>query len=340
MNYGISCDPGSKNASPAVWCRRLKCGACTCNSTGKRHSRSWPESAIQNRPQRRRAADPAQHVPHRRFFCPSCAALQCRRPACTGSRTAPAGFSSGTPGFTPKTAPRFLAWRVFTSYAGGVRAARWCAGRSVPPKCGAQNAKRATDCGGVPQFFMERKAPFAAQRSLSDVAANIWKSAMTPNMHKTGTSVYTLRVPACFCADSGGSTAQKRLDGRPSAAEHVAAFNCVRACAAKQSHYTRFSLSIPEKTAKFGKIRVVRMQKPFCAEKNHLCRVFRCRRGQCVSCVLRRSVLCSGAGLCHAQYAIYVPCRRSYQPFRKEHRDIAAEGGTTGGQICSAPVAV
>ena len=253
MNYGISCDPGSKNASPAVWCRRLKCGACTCNSTGKRHSRSWPESAIQNRPQRRRAADPAQHVPHRRFLvrpaplcnagarlapahaphrrafrpahralrqrlrrafllggcsqvmpavfvprdgapgvqsrqnagrrtrnarsaavgcnvkpaaakkgsrsgaacaapafsCPSCAALQCRRPACTGSRTAPAGFSSGTPGFTPKTAPRFLAWRVFTSYAGGVRAARWCAGRSVPPKCGAQNAKRATDCGGV-----------------------------------------------------------------------------------------------------------------------------------------------------------------------------------------------
>ena len=176
MNYGISCDPGSKNASPAVWCRRLKCGACTCNSTGKRHSRSWPESAIQNRPQRRRAADPAQ-------------------------------------------------------------------------------------------------------RSLSDVVANIWKSAMTPNMHKTGTSVYTLRVPACFCADSGGSTAQKRLDGRPSAAEHVAAFNCVRACAAKQSHYTRVSLSIPEKTAKFGKIRVVRMQKPFCAEKNRLCRVFRCRRG-------------------------------------------------------------
>ena len=83
------------------------------------------------------------------FSCPSCAALQCRRPACTGSRAAPAGFSSGTPGFTPKTAPRFLAWRVFTSYAGGVRAARWCAGRSVPPKCGAQNAKRATDCGGV-----------------------------------------------------------------------------------------------------------------------------------------------------------------------------------------------
>ena len=205
------------------------------------------------------------------FSCPSCAALQCRRPACTGSRTAPAGFSSGTPGFMPKTAPRFLAWRVFTRYAGGVRAARWCAGRSVPPKCGAQNAKRATDCGGVPQFFMERKAPFAAQRSLSNVAANIWKSAMTPNMHKTGTSVYTLRVPARFCADSGGSTAQKRLGGRPSAAEHVAAFNCVRACAAKQSHYTRFSLSIPEKTAKFGKIRVVRRQKPFCAEKNPAC---------------------------------------------------------------------
>lgn len=68
MNYGISCDPGSKNASLAVWCRRLKCGACTCNSTGKRHSRSWPESAIQNRTQRRRAADPAQHVPHRRFL--------------------------------------------------------------------------------------------------------------------------------------------------------------------------------------------------------------------------------------------------------------------------------
>ena len=201
------------------------------------------------------------------FSCPSCAALQCRRPACTGSRAAPAGFSSSTPGFTPKTAPRFLAWRVFARYAGGVRAARWCAGHSVPPKRGAQNAKRATDCGGMPQFFMERKAPFAAQRSLSDVAANIWKSAMTPNMHKTGTSVYTLRVPACFCAGSGGSTAQKRLDGRPSAAEHVAAFNCVRACAAKQSHYTRFSLSIPEKTAKFGKIRVVRMQKPFCAEK-------------------------------------------------------------------------
>ena len=164
---------------------------------------------------------------------------------------------------------------------------------------------------------------------------------MTPNMHKTGTSVYTLRVPACFCADSGGSTAQKRLGGRPSAAEHVAAFNCVRACAAKQSHYTRFSLSIPEKTAKFGKIRVVRMQKPFCAEKNPACAGHSgAGGGQCVSCVLRRSVLCSGAGLCHAQYAIYVPCRRSYQPFRKEHRDIAAEGGTTGGQICSAPVAV
>ena len=84
MNYGISCDPGSKNASPAVWCWRLKCGACTCNSTGKRHSRSWPESAIQNRPQRRRAADPAQHVPHRRFLvrpAPLCNA---------GARLAPA----------------------------------------------------------------------------------------------------------------------------------------------------------------------------------------------------------------------------------------------------------
>ena len=84
MNYGISCDPGSKNASPAVWCWRLKCGACTCNSTGKRHSRSWPESAIQNRTQRRRAADPAQHVPHRRFLvrpAPLCNA---------GARLAPA----------------------------------------------------------------------------------------------------------------------------------------------------------------------------------------------------------------------------------------------------------
>ena len=136
MNYGISCDPGSKNASPAVWCRRLKCGACTCNSTGKRHSRSWPESAIQNRPQRRGGNRSGAACAAPAFSCPSCAAF-----ATLSARLAPAhaphrrAFRPAHRA-TPKTAPRFLARRVFTKFMPAAFVPGWCAGRSSPQNAG------------------------------------------------------------------------------------------------------------------------------------------------------------------------------------------------------------
>ena len=214
------------------------------------------------------------------FSCPSCAALQCRRPACTGSRAAPAGFSSSTPGFTPKTAPRFLAWRVFTRYAGGVRAARWCAGRSVSPKRGAQNAKRAICCGRVPKFFMERKAPFAEQRSLSDVAANIWKSAIPPqyaqnqyfDLYAVCSGTFLRGFRGLHCAKAPW---RKAVSRRTCCRIRLCSGMCRKTILLYQvfSVNTRKNRKIRENPRRAHAKAVLRRKEP------RLCRSFRCRRG-------------------------------------------------------------
>ena len=55
----------------------------------------------------------------------------------------------------------------------------------------------------------------------------------------------------------------------------------VRACGLHFCGMEYFSGTFPFRLAGnwAGPVPHLRMQKPFCAEKNHLCRVFRCRRG-------------------------------------------------------------
>ena len=88
--------------------------------------------------------------------------------------------SSGTPDFTQKTAPRFLVWRAFARYTGGICAARWRAapalsrGAFAPshapafscPSCAALRRRRpAAICVRCQLIcFSARGAPYPAPR--------------------------------------------------------------------------------------------------------------------------------------------------------------------------------